>query len=68
MSRPVNDNSVLSDFSYLTNQRLDNIPLTDKSILFLIRGLNTNKYNGSDGIYYFMFLMCVESVVLPLYL
>ena len=63
--RQVNNYSVLPDFSYPTNQRLDNIPLNDEFILSLICGLNANKSNSSDGISLRRLLMCDESALPP---
>ena len=57
---------MLPDVSYHTNQRLDNIPLSDKFILSLIRDLNANKSNGSSCKSPRMLLMHDENVVLPL--
>ena len=40
--------------------------MNDEFILSLIRGLNANKSNGSDGISPCMILMCDESVEFPI--
>ena len=55
-----------STFTYLTNERLNNIAFTDEEILLLIRSLNPNKSNGPDEISARMLLICDESIVLPL--
>ena len=58
--------SVLPDFVYLTDKRINNIAITDIDILSIIRSLNPNKAAGSDGISGQMLLLCDKSVVLPL--
>ena len=61
----VND-SILPDFNYLTDKRIDNVLIIDNDILTLVRGLNPNKAIGADCISGKMLLLCDESVVLPL--
>ena len=61
----IND-SVLPNFSYLTNEKIDQIPIDNEYIVSLIRKLNPNNANGSDGISGQMLLLCDDSVVLPL--
>ena len=58
--------SVLPDFVYLTEKRINNIAISDTDILSIIRRLNPNKAAGSDGISGQMLLLCDKSVVLPL--
>ena len=60
----IND-SVLPNFSYLTNEKIDQIPIDNDDIVSLIRKLNPNKANGSDGISGQMLLLC-DDPVLPL--
>ena len=60
------NDSILPDFNYLTEKRIENVGITDNDILLLIRKLNPNKASGSDGISAQMLLVCDESVVLPL--
>ena len=43
-------NSILPNFTYFTEARLDNIAFTDDDILLLIRNLKSGKANGHDGI------------------
>ena len=64
--KPVINDSVLPNFSYLTNEKIDQIPIVNENIVPLIRKLNPNKANGSDGISGQMLLFCDGSVVLPL--
>ena len=47
-------------------KKIDHIPIDNENIVSLIRKLNTNKANGSDGISGQMLLSCDDSVVLPL--
>ena len=61
----VND-SVLPDFEYITEARINSVVIKKEDILSLIRGLNPNKATGSDHISGQMLLICDESVVLPL--
>jgi len=58
--------SVLPNFSYLTNEKIEQIPIENEDIISLIRKLNPNKSNGSDGISGQMLLLCDDSVILPL--
>ena len=61
----IND-SILPDFDYVTEKRIENIHINDDDILNLIRKINPNKASGSDGISGQMLLISDESVVLPL--
>ena len=60
------NDSILPDFHYITEKRIDNVCITDDDILLLIRKLNPNKASGSDGISGQMLLICDVSVVIPL--
>ena len=60
------NDSILPEFKYITEKRIENISITDNDILLLIRKLNPNKASGSDGISAQMLLICDESVVFPL--
>ena len=60
------NDSVLPPFNFVTDKRIDNVPIRNHEILKLIRNLNPNKATGSDGISAQMLLLCDESVVLPL--
>ena len=64
--KPVNNDSVLPNFNYLTNEKIEQIPIEDDDIIALIRKLNPDKANGSDGISGQMLLLCDVSVILPL--
>ena len=50
----------------MTNKRLEQVPIENEDIISLIRKLNPNKANGSDGISGQMLLLCDNSVILPL--
>ena len=60
------NDSVLPPFNFVTDKRINNVPIRNHEILKLIRNLNPNKATGSDGISGQMLLLCDESVVLPL--
>jgi len=60
------NNSVLPNFEFLTDKRINTFSVTDFDILALIRNLNPNKSAGSDGISGQMLLICDTSVVKPL--
>ena len=62
----VRNKSILTNFSYFSNEMLYNIRLTIDDIIPLIRSLNPNKAIGSDGIPFQILLFCDETVVLPL--
>ena len=53
-------------FNHLTNRKIDQIHIENEDIITLIRKLNPNKANGSDGISAQMLLLCDNSVILPL--
>ena len=50
----------------MTNTNIEQIPIENEEIVSLIRKLNPNKANGSDGISGQMLLLCDDSVVLPI--
>ena len=56
----------LPNINYLTNEKIEQIPIKNEGIISLIRKLNPNKANGSDGISGQMLLLCDDSVILPL--
>eukprot|EP00111_Clytia_hemisphaerica_P008811 TCONS_00025764-protein len=60
----IDTDSVLPQHNYVTNLRINNIPLDQVKILALIRGLKTNKAHGWDNISIQM--VCDESLVKPL--
>ena len=64
--KPMINDSVLPNIGYLTNEKMDQIPIDNEDIVSLIRKLNPNKANGSHGISGQMLLLCDDSVVLPL--
>ena len=61
----INDN-ILPNISCLTNENIEQIPIVNEEIISLIRKLNPNVANGSDGIFGQMLLLCGDSVILPL--
>ena len=63
---PIINNSVLPNFLFLTNNRIDQITIRNDEIISLIRNINPNKVTGSDGISRQMLLLCDDSVILPL--
>ena len=63
--KPVNNDSVLPNFNYLTNEKIEHIHIENKDIISLIRKLNPNKANDSDGISAQMLLLCDDSVMYP---
>ena len=56
----------MTNFNYLTNEKIDQIHIENEDIISLIRKLNPNKTNGSDGISAQMLPLCDESVALAL--
>ena len=63
---PIINNSVLPNFLFLTNNRIDQITIRNDEIISLIRNINPNKATGSDGISGQMLLLCDDSAILPL--
>ena len=64
--KPIKNNSVLPNLTFLTEKRIDLIAIQNDEITSLIRNLNPNKATGSDGISGQMLLLCDNTVVLPL--
>ena len=64
--KPVINSSVLPTLRFLTNERVDHIPMENDDITSLIRQINPKKATGSDGISGQMLLICDDSVTLPL--
>ena len=64
--KPLLNDSSLPEFSYVTDQRLNQIPLIDENILSLIRNINKNKSCGPDGISARMLSISDTSIVFPL--
>ena len=60
------NDSVLPDFHFITDKRIDSVNISDEDILSIIRKINPNKASGSDGISGQMLKICDTSVVLPL--
>ena len=63
---PVINNSVLPVLNFLTNKRIDHVPIKIENITLLLQNINPNKATGSDGISGQMLLLCGASVSLPL--
>ena len=63
--KPIIYNSVLPNFTFLTNKRIDQITIRNDEIIALIRNIKP-KATGSDGISGQMLLICNHSVILPL--
>ena len=64
--KPIINSSVLPNFIFLNNKRIDQITIGNDEIIALIRNINPNKATGSDGISDQMLLLCDDSVILPL--
>ena len=64
--KPIINNSILPNLTFLTGNRINHIAIGNGEILSLIRNLNPNKATGSDGISGQMLLLCEDSVILPL--
>ena len=60
------NDSTLPPLDFLTDHRLDSVPINEATILSLIRNLNRNKAMGPDGISAHMLILADASVVLPL--
>ena len=64
--KTVINHSILPNFNYLTNKKIEQIPIEHKDIISLIRKVNPNKANGSVGVSGQILLLCDDSVILPL--
>ena len=64
--KSVINHSILPSFNYLTNEKIEQIPIENEDIISLIRKLNPSKANGSDGISGQMLILCDETVTLHL--
>ena len=62
----ISNSSILPNFCYYTDKRIDVVTIQNDDILSLIRSINPNKASGSDAISGHMLRLCDESVVLPL--
>ena len=61
-----NNSTLLSIQSFETSKRLSTIDIDSKKILNLIKGLNSNKAHGHDGISIRMLELCGPSIIKPL--
>ena len=64
---PIINSSILPNFIFLTNKRIDNITIGNDEIIALIRNINPNKATSSNGISGQMLLLCDDSVILPIF-
>ena len=64
--QPIINSSVLPNYIFLTNKRIDQLTIRNDEIIALIRNINPNKATGSDGISGQMLLQCDDSAILPL--
>ena len=65
--KPVINHSILPNFNYLTNEKIEQIPIENEDIISLIRKLNPNKeYQEYHGISGEILILCDETVTLPL--
>ena len=64
--KPLINNSILPNFNFITNARLDRILISEDEIITLIRSLNIQKANGPDEISAHMLLICDDTIVTPL--
>ena len=53
------------NFNYLTNEKIERIQIKNVDVIALIRKLNANKANGSDGIFGQMLLLCDDCCFTP---
>ena len=60
------NNSILPDFSFLTNSRLNNVIINSDVISKIIKDLNPTKAHGFDGISIRMIKMCDDPIITPL--
>ena len=56
----------MSSFNCKVNCNINNIVITEKEILSILRSLNHNKAHGWDGISIRMIKICDESILSPL--
>ena len=64
--RIIETDTILPEFTHLTDLRLNSVLFDRSKILSLIRSLNTNKAHGWDEISVRMIKICDESLVKPL--
>ena len=64
--KPMFNNSVLPNLTYVTNSRLVDIVISLDEIISLIRNLNKGKATGPDEISAQMLIMCDDSIATPL--
>ena len=63
----IND-SIIPDFQYITDTRIDSVVVKKEDILSLVRNSNPNKATGYDEISAHMLQICDESVTLLLFI
>ena len=64
--QPLINDSVLPQFHYLTESRIEGINISSDEITSLIRSLDKGKAGGSDQISSHMILLCDDSITVPL--
>ena len=63
----VSNNSVLSsEFTYMTEERIQSITLSESDFIKIIKSLDVNKAHGDDNILVRMIKFCTNSVAHPL--
>ena len=63
----LSNNSVLpSEFTYMTEERIQSITFSESDVIKIIRTLNVNKAHGHDNISVRMIKLCINTVALPL--
>ena len=63
----VSNNSVLpSEFTYMTEERIQSITFSESDVIKIIRTLDVNKAHGHDNISVRMIKLCINSVAHPL--
>ena len=63
----VSDNSILpSEFTYMTEGRIQSITFSESDVIKIIRTLDVNKAHGHDNISVRMIKLCINSVAHPL--
>ena len=63
----VSNYSVLpSEFTYMTEERMQSITLSESDVIKVIRALNVNKAHGQDNISVRMINLCTNSAAHPL--
>ena len=59
--KPLNNDSFLPNFTFLSDARIDSICITTAELISLIRGLNEEKGNGPEDIAAHMLIICDDT-------